>query len=325
MNPVTLPAESELFIQFAHSYFNFSDTMSDFNLGISYAQSFSYDDTLKSISNADIAVLSGFWNPELLDHAPRLKLIHVPAAGYDNFDLSELRDRGIALTNSRGAMANAVAEHAIALILSFTRMLPTLRDFQLNHQWRPPIKNSRMREEELDGKTVLVFGLGTIGSRFAVLAKAFNMYVIGIKRNVVDCNSSVDEMHAPEMFEKLLPGADFVVLTCPLNSQTEGLINRKTLKLMRKQAVLVNVARGRCVIEEDLINSLRQNEIAGACLDCAEQEPLSAESELWEMSNVIVTPHSAGDTRRYEENVVKILIANIRNIQNGRALENQIV
>ena len=325
MRRIDLPDDDALAVLFAHPAYRLSRAFGDLDTNIRHSQAWTMEECRRSIPDADIAVLSGFWDPDLLENAARMKMIHVCAAGYDQFDLEMLERRGIVLTNSRGAMANAVAEHAMAMILAFTRKLHLLRDAQGERHWRPPITEPGDREDELGGKTVLVYGLGTIGSRFAVLAKAFGMRVLGIKRDTANHDGVADEVHPPGAFGDLLPGADYVVLACALNAQTEGLINRGMLDLMSRHAVLVNVARGRCVDEGDLIDGLNRDAIAGAALDCTEVEPLPPESELWSMPNVIVTPHSAGDTRRYERNVVEILSGNIRKIRRGERLDNQIV
>lgn len=325
MNRIDLGDNDSLNILFAHSAFQLSNAFGKRNTCIQHTQAWTAEECMDKIADVDIAVLSTFWNPALLENAPKLKMIHAPASGYDQFDLDLLEQRGIILTNSRGAMANAVAEHAIAIILSFTRQLHLLRDAQLNHTWRQPIIDLESREDELGGKSVLVYGLGSIGERFTSFAKAFGMRVIGIKRDTSNHDGNADEVHPPEAFPDLLPNADFVVLTCALNSKTEGLINKKTLALMSSHSILVNMARGRCVNEADLIDALRHNAIGGAALDCTEMEPLSAESELWDMPNVIITPHSAGDTRRYEHNVTDILLRNIEKIQHGELPINQII
>jgi D-2-hydroxyacid dehydrogenase (NADP+) len=322
---IKLPEDHNLCIHFAHPAFKFADAFGRKNNTIEHWQSFSSDQIMESIANTDILVLSGFWDPELLNVATRLKWIHVNAAGYDQFDLGSLQDKGVMLTNSRGAMANAVAEHAIGMMLSFTRKLFELRGEQLSHRWRSSFANAAQREDELDDRTLLIYGLGTIGSRLAELAKAFNMKVIGIKRDVRSYTGVADEVYGVELFEQQLPRADFVALTCSLSEQTRNVINQRTLSLMSEHAILVNVARGGCVNEADLIDALRHGNIGGAALDCTVVEPLAADSRLWDMPNTLVTPHSAGDTRRYEDNVVDILLNAIKAVRCGESPQTRVV
>ena len=237
-----------------------------------------------------------------------------------------LAKHGIRLASAQGANARAVAEHAIALILALTRKLPEARDNQAKRIWRPMIGDLAEREDELGGKTLLIIGLGRIGGRLARLAKAFDMHVVGIRRDPAQGNNGADAVHGMGGLDRLLPQADFVALTCPLTPETENVIRADTLARMKPAAFLVNVARGRCVDEPALVAALGQGRIAGAALDCAVEEPLPAASPLWGMGNVLITPHTAGETRHYEENIIALLLANLERLWRGEAmLENQVV
>ena len=164
------------------------------------------------------------------------------------------------------------------------------------------------------------------GSRLARLAKAFGLRVIGIKRNPTMGGEAADSAHGLPDLKTLLPQADFVVLTCPLNEETEKVIDADAFSRMKKSAYLVNVARGRCVDELALIKALQGQMIAGAAIDVTVEEPLPATSPLWDLSNVLITPHTAGETRRYEDNVLDILMENLGRLWDGRLpLKNQIV
>jgi phosphoglycerate dehydrogenase-like enzyme len=182
------------------------------------------------------------------------------------------------------------------------------------------------REDELGGKTLLVVGLGRIGGRLAQLAKAFDLRVLGIRRNPEAGGGGTDAVYGMDRLNEILPQADFVALTCPLTPETEGLIGAEALRRMKPSAVLVNVARGRCVDEAALIEALREGRIAGAALDVTTEEPLPAASPLWGMENVLITPHTAGETCRYEDNVLDILLDNLDRLWRGEAtLRNQVV
>jgi phosphoglycerate dehydrogenase-like enzyme len=182
------------------------------------------------------------------------------------------------------------------------------------------------REEELGGKTLLVYGLGGIGSRLARLARAFDMHVIGIKRDPGQQDGSAHEVHPPEAFLDALPRADFVALTCPLTDATRNLMDAKAFAAMREGSYLINVARGGCVDEPALLQALAHGRIAGAGIDTTAEEPLPQSSPLWGLENVILTPHTAGETRRYEDNVVDLLLENLQRLWRGEAtLANQVV
>jgi D-2-hydroxyacid dehydrogenase (NADP+) len=325
MSELRLPERPDLTICFAHVAYQMSATFSARQTGLRHFQVWTLADLMARISEADVLVVSGLWRNFLLDDAPRLRFIQSIGAGVDQFPQDELRRRGIRLASARGVNRNAVAEHALAHILALTRHLHTGRDLQRQRRWRGMISDISQREDELAGKTILIVGLGEIGSRLATLAKAFDLKVIATKRTPTT-NAPVDAVYPADQLLELLPQADFVVLTCPLTPETEGLINAEALAAMKPSAYLINMARGRVVDEPALIEALQGGRIAGAGLDCAWEEPLPADSPLWEMSNVLITPHTAGETRRYEENVIDILLENLERLWAGETeLRNGIV
>lgn len=167
-------------------------------------------------------------------------------------------------------------------------------------------------------------GLGRIGVRLARLADAFGMQVIGVKRDPVAVAGVAQVVSRARLLD-VLPQADFVALTCPLTTETEGLIGAAALAAMRPSAFLINVARGRVVDEPALMEALRSGTIAGLGLDCVYEEPLPASSPIWRLPNVLVTPHSAGETSRYETRVVDMLLENIARAAAGTALLNEIL
>jgi phosphoglycerate dehydrogenase-like enzyme len=271
-------------------------------------------------------VISGLWHDALLDRAPRLRYIQAIGAGTDQFPKAALQARGIRLASARGVNARAVSEHAMALILALARRLPEARDNQARHLWRGMIGDPAGREDELPGKTLVIVGLGDIGGRLARLAKAFDMQVVGVRRNPAAGPGAADRVVATGTLGEVLPQADFVALTCPLTPETEKLIDAAALARLRPSAYLVNVARGRVVDEAALIAALRQGGIAGAALDVTVEEPLPANSPLWDMPNVLLTPHTAGETRRYEDNVLDILCDNLARLWGGdAALRNRVL
>ncbi len=273
----------------------------------------------------DVLVISGAWHETLLKDAERLKWIQSIGVGFNQFPLEELKRRGIRLTNAAGVNANAVSEHAIALILAFSRRLPEARDNQHRKHWRPMISDPRAREDELSGKTLGIVGLGTIGNRLATFGKAFGMRVIGTKGNPATYQGVADEVLPPERIDRLFDSADFVVLCCPLRPETTNLIGAAELKRMRRSSYLINVARGPVVVEAELISALRGGEIAGAALDVAISEPLGPDSPLWDMPNVLLTPHTGGETSLYEKRLVDIIVENVRRWERGEPFIHQVV
>ena len=214
----------------------------------------------------------------------------------------------------------------MALMLALSRRLPEARDNQHDRVWREMIGDLSRREDELAGKTLLIVGLGDIGGRLARLAKAFEMRVVGLRRELVMGKGAADAVHRMSELKAQLPQADFVALTVPLAKETENLIDAAALGLMKPSAYLINVARGRVVDEKALVEVLAAHRIAGAALDVTAEEPLPPNSPLWAMEHVLVTPHTAGETRRYEDNVIEILRENLDLLWRGeRQLRNQVV
>lgn len=283
-------------------------------------------DLAERIGEMDVLVVSGLWRNELIERAPRLRFIQSISAGVDQYAQQALREQGIRLASAQGVNAGAVAEHAMALMLAMSRQLNLARDNQMRKNWRRMTSDPALREDELSGKTLLIVGLGRIGSRLAMLARAFGMRVIATRRNRPDGTEAADAVAPSEGLGELLPQADVVVLTCPLNPQTERMIDHAAFLAMKRSAVLINVARGRVVDEPALVSALEQNLIAGAALDCFEDEPLPQTSPLWGLENVLVTPHTAGETRRYEDGVIDLLIDNLERLWRGEhALRNEVV
>lgn len=306
-----LPAKDQLTLCFAHAAYRLADRFQLRNAGIKHFEVRNRADLEARLPEADVLVVSGLWHNDVLAHAPRLRFIQSISAGTDQFGKAELKDRGIRLASASGVNARAVAEHAMALMLALSRRLAEARDNQLKHHWRGMIGDLSLREDELGGKTVLVVGMGTIGGHFTALARAFGMRVIGIRRNPAQGANGADAISGMDSLMALLPEADYVVLTCALTPETEGLIGAAALSAMKPSARLINVARGRVVDEAALVEAMQGGRINAAALDVCVEEPLPASSVLWDLPNVLITPHSAGETRRYEDNVLDLLAANL--------------
>ena len=320
-----LPPEGELTIGFAHAAYQLGD---EFAKRGRKARSFvvrSLDELRERAPEADVLVVSGLWRNDLLPRMPKLRFIQSISAGTDQFDKAAIAAAGVRLASAQGGNERAVAEHAMSLILALSRQIHLARDNQTKQHWRPIIGDRARREDELGGKTLVVVGLGRIGLRLAKLASAFDMRVIGVRRSP-EPQPHVEAIVHPDKLAEVVAEADFVALTCPLTPETEGLIDARILAAMKPSAFLVNVARGRVVDEAALLDVLGNGRIAGAGLDCVHEEPLPAASPLWRLPQVIVTPHSAGETRAYEGNVVDILLDNLDRLARGDVeLRNPIV
>ncbi len=320
------PSKDQLNILFAHVAYRFGDRFAVRQTGIRSVEVRNREDLDRAIPGADVLVVSGLWRNDLVDLGKKLKFIQSIGAGTDQFPRDALTAQGIRLASAAGVNANAVSEHAVTLILALARRIPEARDNQHKRFWRGMIGDLTQREDELGGKTLLIVGTGRIGGRLAQLGKAFGMRVIGVRRNPAAGANGADEVHATADLMKVLPHADFVALTCPLTPETQGLISAQALAAMKKSAYLINVARGRVVDEVALAAALETNEIAGAGIDVIYEEPLADNSPLWRLPNALITPHTAGETRRYEDNVLDILMDNLDRLWLGeKTLRNQIV
>jgi phosphoglycerate dehydrogenase-like enzyme len=293
--------------------------------GIAHVQVRSAEELARELPQADVLVISMLWNNEFARTPGRLRLIQSISSGTDWYDKDVLRQHGIRLASAAGVNAEAVAQHAMALMLALRRRLPEARDNQRAGHWRGMISEIAAREDQLTGKTLLIVGLGRIGTRLARLARAFDMRVVATRRNPATGAAGVDVVAGNDRLHEMLGEADIVALTCPLTPETENLIDAEALAAMRPTAHLVNVARGRIVDEPALIRALEEGRIAAAALDVTVEEPLPRSSPLWSLPNVLMTPHVAGETQSYEDGVIDLLLENLERLRRGEALLNEVV
>ena len=324
MRPI--PAKEDLTICFAHVAYRMAERFALRATGIRHFQVGTIEELTARIGEADLLCVSMLWRNELIAPAHRLAFIQSISAGTDQYSRDALKQAGIRLASAQGVNAEAVAQHAMALILALGRQLHLARDNQAKRHWRGMISDLARREDELGGKTLLVVGLGRIGTRLATLARAFDLQVIATKRDESSGDAAAAAVFPHDRLLDLLPRADVVALTCPLTRETEGLIDSKAFAAMKPSAVLINVARGRVVDEPALIAALTEGRIAGAGIDCTVEEPLAQSSPLWGLENALITPHTAGETRRYEDNVIDLLLENLERLWLGELpLRNQVV
>lgn len=317
MTSRALPQRDQLTICFAHPAYRMQERFALRNTGIRSFEVRTLDELKARIAEANVLSVSGFWRNEFAEHAKQLAFIQSISAGTDQYSREILGAAGIRVASAQGVNERAVAEHAIGLILAVARKLPMAFANQAAHKWRGLISEIAQREDELGGKTLVIVGMGRIGSRLAQLARAFDMRVIGVKRDPARGGEAADLAVPQSQLLEVLPQADFVALTCPLNPTTQDLIDAKAFAAMKPTAALVNVARGKVVHEPALIEAMRSGAIAAAALDCVWEEPLPPASPLWDLPNVFITPHSAGETQKYEDNVIDLLLENLQRLWRG--------
>ena len=313
-------------ICFAHVAYRFAERYAERGGTLPHFEVRSLDELEARIAEADVLLVSGMWRNHLATKSPRLKFIQSISAGVDQYDRAVLAGAGIRLASAQGANANAVSEHAISLILAIARRLPEARDNQARKHWRGMIGDLTRREDELGGKTLLVVGIGRIGGRLARLAKAFGMNVIGLRQDPSKGAEGADEIHGMGALMAQLPRADYVALTCALTPETRGLMGAAQFAAMKPASILVNVARGAVCVEPDLVAALASGHLGAAALDVTAEEPLAEASPLWSMPNVFITPHTGGETRAYEGNVLDLMEENLKRLSAGETtLKNQVV
>lgn len=317
MTSRALPQRDQLTICFAHPAYRMQERFALRNTGIRSFEVRTLDELKARIGEAHVLSVSGFWRNEFVEHAKQLAFIQSISAGTDQYSREILGAAGIRVASAQGVNERAVAEHAIGLVLAVARKLPMAFANQAAHKWRGLISEIGQREDELGGKTLVIVGMGRIGSRLAQLAKAFDMRVIGVKRDPAKGAEAADLAVPQSQLLEVLPQADFVALTCPLNATTQDLIDAKAFAAMKPTAALVNVARGKVVNEPALLEAMRSGAIAAAALDCVWEEPLPPTSPLWDLPNVFITPHSAGETQKYEDNVIDLLLENLQRLWRG--------
>ena len=320
------PTRDKLTICFAHAAYQMKARFDARNTGINSFQVRSYDEFVQRVGEADVVSVSGMWKNDIIPHATKLKFVQSISSGMDQYSKELLGAKGIRLASAAGVNARAVAEHALALILAVFRRIPEARDNQHKKVWRGRIGDLTEREDELGGKTLLVVGMGRIGSHLAKLAKAFDMKVVGIRRDPKAGANGADSIHGMADLVKLAADADFVALTCALTPETTGLMSAAAFAAMKPSSVFVNAARGKVADEAALIATMKAGKIWAAALDVTVDEPLPATSPLWELPNVFITPHTAGETRAYEDNVIDILIENLDRLwRDEKTLRNQVI
>lgn len=275
--------------------------------------------TGKSSKDNPTPELQGF--ETVVRKSPGLRWLQIHPAGAERPIYRELRARGVKVTTASGATAITVAHSTLGAVIALNRRFPLLADAQRRHAWEPRLGERSPRD--LAGQCALIVGLGPIGRTIARLLKTLGMTTIGARRSaepVPPC----DETIAYESLHAALPRADWLILCCPASPLTRGIANAAAFAAMPDGACFVNVARGEIAVERDVIDALRSGKLSGAYLDVFEREPLVADSPLWDLPNVIVSPHTASHSLGQNEAIFGIFLDNLAGFREGRKLRNDV-
>jgi phosphoglycerate dehydrogenase-like enzyme len=273
----------------------------------------SYDGIEPHLRDAEI-IITWSLRPEQFRLAKNLRWIHSPAAAVHQLMFPELVKSEVVLTNAREVHGPVVAEHVIALIFALAKQISQAVRLQQQRTWGQEIMwQGRPRPREVSGSTLGLVGLGSIGCEVAKRAAALGMRIIATRENPGKGKpDGVERVYASTEIDGLLEQSDFVVLAAPTTPATSGLINAERLERMKADAFLINVGRGPLVDERALALALRNKKIGGAALDVFDQEPLPPDSPLWDLENLLLTPHTAGLTDKLWERHFVLISENLR-------------
>ena len=271
----------------------------------------------------------------LLTRATHLTWVHSATSGVERALTPAALARDVLVTNARGVFSRPIAEHVLLMILAVSRHLPELLDLRHERTWQP------LEGRELRELTIGIVGYGSLGQAVASLASAFGARVVAMRRrpdaagetrpardpgaggdDVFPFEPRLDRLVGPDQLHELLAVSDIVVLAAPLTPETEGMIDEAALGAMKRDAWLINVARGRLVDDTALIRALRENRIGGAALDTFRDEPLPQASPYWELANVILTPHTAWSSARVLDRSIDLFCDNLVRYSRGESLRN---
>ncbi|MEO5985521.1 MAG: D-2-hydroxyacid dehydrogenase [Candidatus Limnocylindria bacterium] len=267
-------------------------------------------------------LLLGSTTASVLDHvvsrSPHLRWIHSAAAGVDRVTTSVVRDRNLTVTNARGVFSRPIAEYVVMMSLAIARRLRQLLELQRERTWQP------LRGRELSELTVGIVGYGSIGTELAALLRPFGTRIVATRRHPERGAGDAPnvELRGLDRLNDLLAESDIIVVAAPLTDETAGLIGAEQLALMREDAWLINIARGRLIDEIALRRALASGWIGGAVLDVFSEEPLAPDSPLYDTPNLVITPHTSWASDRVAERTVDLFIDNLRAFRAGEPMRN---
>ena len=250
-----------------------------------------------------------------------LKWVHYTSSGIgQQLHVKALNAKGVITTSSTGSNAEPVAQTGFAGLLMLARGFGSHIHNQAQRKWQA-LRGTEL-PDDLRGQTLLLIGVGAVGKTLAGYARAFGLKIIGVRRSPMQPGDPVDEMHHPSKLPELLPRADWIVIACPLTPETDNLVNANAFKLMKKGAKLINIGRGEVIDENALLAALQSGHLGGAHIDAHIQEPLPADSPLWGMRNVIISPHNASASTGNEPRSAEMFIANFGHWARGEPMFN---
>jgi phosphoglycerate dehydrogenase-like enzyme len=259
---------------------------------------------------------------DILRTAPDLKWVHIFPAGADSHVYVEMLKQGLRITSSAGANSDVVAHSALSGLLALARSLPRSMDAQRRHAWEPLFGANEPRD--LLGQRAVVVGLGPIGQEIGKLCHALGLSVVGVRQRAgLPTPAGFERTVTYQELSAVLPQADWLILSCPLSDITRGMIDAAKFALLPKGARFINVARGEVVAQVDLLRALQSGSLAGAYLDVFAVEPLPADSEFWDLPNVIISSHSAAASDGHGRRVARAFAENLRRWVAGEPLLNE--
>lgn len=273
----------------------------------------------RALPGADALFMWHFASTALRDAGPyadRLRWIHQAGAGVDKVLVPWVVESDITVTNSRGVFDRSIAEYVLGLVLSFAKDLPRTLALQGEHTWL------HRETEMVHGRSALVVGAGPIGRMIARLLRGVGMAVSGVGRTAREHDDDFGTVLAASGLHDALPAADYVIVAAPLTDDTRGMFDATAFAAMRPTARFVNIGRGEIVVQPDLVEALRSGRIAAAALDVFEQEPLPDDSPLWDMPNVVVSPHMSADFVGWLDVLAEVFVDNFRRWHAGTPLRN---
>ncbi|WP_243787784.1 D-2-hydroxyacid dehydrogenase [Saccharopolyspora gloriosae] len=277
------------------------------------------DDLAAALPGADVLFVWDFRSDAVAEawrHADSLRWVHAASAGVDRLLFPDLLHSEVALTNSRGVFDGPMGEYVLATVLTFAKDLHTSLRLQDRKQWH------HRETERIAGKHALVVGTGPIGRAIAAQLTAAGLHVHGAGRVARHDDPDFATVHASDELTAVLGEYDYIVLAAPLTDQTHGLIDATALTAVKPTARLINVGRGELIVQPDLVEALEAGNLAGAALDVFDTEPLPETSPLWEMPNVLISPHMSGDTLGWTTELVELFLENLRSYAQDGALRN---
>lgn len=271
----------------------------------------------KTVQEADVII--GNTPADMVTNSPNLKWLQLNSAGSDAYIKEGVLNKEVLITNASGAYGLAISEHMIGVLLQLLKKLHLYRNNQKLHLWK-----DEGEVKSIYNSNILIIGLGDIGEEFAKRVKAFGAHVIGIRRKNTEKPDFIDELYLMDKIDELLPRVDVVFLSLPSTKETYKMFSKDKLMLIKKGAVLLNAGRGNVLDTDALCDLVESNHLLGAGLDVTDPEPLTNDHRIWDVENIIITPHISGGYHLPEtlERIVRISADNLRRFTNDEKLKN---